>query len=64
HPTVEALLERAAAGTRPSGHGDGRRIGLAIEVGVLGVVEMGFGGGEEGILAHETTDRMSGVSIE
>ena len=38
HPTVEALLERAAAGTRPSGHEDGRRIGLAIEVEVVGVV--------------------------
>lgn len=33
HPSVQAVLERAAAGTRPSEHGDGRRIGLAIEGG-------------------------------
>lgn len=32
HPTVQAVLDRAASGTTPSGHGDGRRIGLAIEV--------------------------------
>lgn len=32
HPVVQAVLERAAAGTLPSGHADGRRIGLAIEV--------------------------------
>ncbi|CAN0120678.1 unnamed protein product, partial [Ectocarpus sp. 12 AP-2014] len=33
HPAVQALLERATAGTKPSMHGDGRRIGLAIEGG-------------------------------
>ena len=32
HPTVRAVLERAEKGTVPSEHGDGRRIGLAIEV--------------------------------
>lgn len=32
HPAVRAVLERAARGTTPSAHGDGRRIGLAIEV--------------------------------
>lgn len=32
HPAVRAVLERAARGTTPSEHGDGRRIGLAIEV--------------------------------
>lgn len=32
HPVVQAVLERAAAGTTPSKHADGRRIGLAIEV--------------------------------
>lgn len=32
HPVVQAVLDRAAAGTVPSMHGDGRRIGLAIEV--------------------------------
>ncbi|CAN0198086.1 unnamed protein product, partial [Ectocarpus fasciculatus] len=33
HPAVQALLERATAGTKPSMHGDGRKIGLAIEGG-------------------------------
>ncbi|CAM9772503.1 unnamed protein product [Ascophyllum nodosum] len=33
HPTVRAVLERAKKGTVPSEHGDGRRIGLAIEGG-------------------------------
>lgn len=33
HPSVQAVLDRAAAGTKPSEHGDGRRIGLAIEGG-------------------------------
>lgn len=32
HPVVQAVLDRAASGTVPSMHGDGRRIGLAIEV--------------------------------
>lgn len=32
HPLVQAVLDRAAAGTLPSLHNDGRRIGLAIEV--------------------------------
>lgn len=32
HPTVRAVLKRAVMGTSPSRHGDGRRIGLAIEV--------------------------------
>lgn len=32
HPTVRAVLKRAVMGTIPSRHGDGRRIGLAIEV--------------------------------
>lgn len=32
HPAIRAVLERAARGTTPSAHGDGRRIGLAIEV--------------------------------
>lgn len=32
HPTVQAVLNRAMMGTIPSRHGDGRRIGLAIEV--------------------------------
>eukprot|EP00903_Cladosiphon_okamuranus_P009684 g9214.t1 len=33
HPAVQAVLDRAAAGTAPSLHRDGRRIGLAIEGG-------------------------------
>ncbi len=33
HPAVQAVLRRAAAGTSPSLHRDGRRIGLAIEGG-------------------------------
>ena len=33
HPSVQAVLDRAAAGTAPSLHRDGRRIGLAIEGG-------------------------------
>ncbi|CAM9257576.1 unnamed protein product, partial [Hapterophycus canaliculatus] len=33
HPSMQAVLDRAAAGTKPSEHGDGRRIGLAIEGG-------------------------------
>lgn len=32
HPLVQAVLDRGAAGTLPSLHNDGRRIGLAIEV--------------------------------
>lgn len=32
HPVVQAVLDRVAAGTLPSMHGDGRRIGLALEV--------------------------------
>lgn len=32
HPAIRAVLERAARGTTPSAHEDGRRIGLAIEV--------------------------------
>ncbi|CAM9368604.1 unnamed protein product [Choristocarpus tenellus] len=37
HPVVQAILSRAAAGSKPSGRTDGMRIGLAIEVRYRGI---------------------------